>query len=70
MAAAQWLVAQAGPAGEPLQTLAWGLYRVRYGSEREDAHMETAHAALQALRRLPRRPRGRGAVAPEAPPAG
>jgi hypothetical protein len=32
-AAAEWLVAQAGPAAEPMRALAWALYRYRYGEQ-------------------------------------
>ena len=70
VAAAEWLVTQAGAAGEPLETLAWSLYRVRYGSEPEAAHLAGARAALRALRRLPRRPREPGATVTPPPRAG
>lgn len=50
--AGEWLVAAAGPAGEPLRELAWAFYRERY------AGVATPPAQVQAwvaaLRRLPR----------------
>ncbi len=49
VAAAEWVVAEAGPAAAPLQELAWLRYRVRYGGEADD---DCADAARQAFDRL------------------
>ena len=54
VAAAEWLVARAGPEAKPLLTLAWCLYRVRYGGEPEAGHLDAAREALRELGALPR----------------
>lgn len=65
VAAAQWLVAQAGEGARPLETLAWLLYRGRYGGEDEAALLSQARAALAALSKLDRpRPPVAGAQDP------
>lgn len=53
VAAGEYLVAAAGPAGEPLRALAWRLYRARYA--REAAAPAEVRALLKQARRLPRR---------------
>ena len=53
--AAQWLVSRAGSLAEPLETLAWLHYRVRYGGEDDRLLESKATEALMLLRVLPRR---------------
>jgi len=58
VAAAEWVVAHAGTAAEPLLTLSWLRYRVRYGGAQDDALASAARDALDALRaaELPTKP--------------
>jgi transglutaminase-like putative cysteine protease len=55
VAAAERLVAEAGPLAEPLLALAWLRYRARLGGEPAAALRAEAQDALRALRQLPRR---------------
>ena len=56
VSAAEWLVAQAGTAGQPMLDLAWMLYRIRYGAENDGTQRRAMLVALGMLwRRLPRR---------------
>ena len=55
VAAAEWLVAEAGQAAAPLEALAWLHYRVRYRGEADSAHLKDARALLAQLKGLPRR---------------
>jgi hypothetical protein len=55
--AAHWLVSRAGALAEPLETLAWLHYRVRYGGEADRELEGEADQALAELRVLPRRRR-------------
>jgi hypothetical protein len=55
--AARWLVEQAGALAEPLETLAWLHYRVRYGGEPDQVLVDDAETALGELKVLPRRRR-------------
>ena len=48
--AGEWLVAAAGPAGEPLRDLAWAFYRERYaGVATPPAQVQAWVAALSKL---------------------
>jgi transglutaminase-like putative cysteine protease len=59
VAAADWLVEQAGAVAEPLRALAWMHYRVRYGGESDQDHAAPAREARRALKKaLPGRRRG------------
>lgn len=51
--AGEWLVSQAGTAGEPLRTLAWLLYRQRYGGEA--ALTDEVERMCNAVAKLPKR---------------
>lgn len=53
LSAAEHLIAQAGPAAEPLQELAWMLYQARYGGQ--PVPPGAAKDALRRLKDLPRR---------------
>jgi len=53
-AAADWLVARAGPAAVPLQELASCHYRVRYAGEDEASLLPEARQHLASLKGLPR----------------
>ncbi|MDG1481063.1 MAG: transglutaminaseTgpA domain-containing protein [Myxococcota bacterium] len=53
VAAADWLIVQVGPAAEPMRTLAWALYRHRYGGKPEA--ISDARAALRRLKCIPKR---------------
>lgn len=52
-AAADWLIVQVGPTAEPMRTLAWALYRHRYGGKPEA--ISDARAALRRLKCIPKR---------------
>jgi hypothetical protein len=53
VAAADWLIVQVGPTAEPMQILAWALYRHRYGGE--PTALSEARAALRLLKCIPKR---------------
>ena len=52
VSAAEWLVEHAGPAAEAMRTLAWALYRHRYGGE--GSALGEMDVALKDLQSLPR----------------
>ena len=57
--AADWLVDHVGPSAEPLRTLSWLHYEVRYGSADDRDKAAVAREARQALHKtLPKRRRG------------
>lgn len=55
VAAAERLLAEAGPSAAPLLALAWLRYEARFGGEAPEALRAEAQAQLRALDRLPRR---------------